>query len=149
MSTTHPAPPSGYDPTNPDKKHPDTIHVHPVKSNNDIEYVSDVGDGDSGRDMEKRTSLDEVYDGQGDIDHDVDPHTLKHLIRKIDWRLIPVLIAMYAVSLVDRTNLAIARQANNNYMDEELGTDIGDRYSIVTLVFFIPYIIFELPVSIL
>lgn len=30
-------------------------------------------------------------------------------------------------------------------MDKELGTYIGDRYSIITLVFFVPYIIFEIP----
>lgn len=30
-------------------------------------------------------------------------------------------------------------------MDRDLGTDQGSRYSIITLVFFIPYIIFEIP----
>lgn len=30
-------------------------------------------------------------------------------------------------------------------MDRDLGTNLGDRYSIITLVFFIPYIIFEIP----
>lgn len=30
-------------------------------------------------------------------------------------------------------------------MDRDLGTNQGDRYSIITLVFFIPYIIFEIP----
>lgn len=44
-----------------------------------------------------------------------------------------------------RTNLAIARSANEVKMDREIGTNQGDRYSIITLVFFIPYIIFEIP----
>ena len=43
------------------------------------------------------------------------------------------------------TNLAIARSANDVRMDREIGTNQGDRYSIITLVFFIPYIIFEIP----
>jgi fucose permease len=30
-------------------------------------------------------------------------------------------------------------------MDADLETNIGDRYSIVLLVFFIPYFIFEIP----
>ncbi|GMK56062.1 hypothetical protein CspeluHIS016_0211180 [Cutaneotrichosporon spelunceum] len=86
---------------------------------------------------------------QKDIDAGIDPVYLKRLQRKIDWRLIPVLSLMYAISLIDRTNLAIARAANNYYMDKELALDINDndnnRYSIISLVFFIPYIIFEIP----
>lgn len=81
------------------------------------------------------------------IDEGMDPVAVKKLTRKIDFRLIPVLSAMYAISLIDRTNLAIARAANNNHMNTELGTGTGDRYSIITLIFFIPYIIFEMPVS--
>ncbi|BEI85743.1 hypothetical protein CcaverHIS002_0600300 [Cutaneotrichosporon cavernicola] len=86
---------------------------------------------------------------QKDIDAGIDPVYLKRLQRKIDFRLIPVLSLMYAISLIDRTNLAIARAANNNHMDKELGLDINNnnnnRYSIITLVFFVPYIIFEIP----
>ncbi|KLT43192.1 MFS general substrate transporter [Cutaneotrichosporon oleaginosum] len=66
-------------------------------------------------------------------------------MRKVDWRLIPILSAMYCVSLIDRTNLSLARQANNMHMDKELGTNLGNRYSIITLIFFVPYIIFEVP----
>ncbi|KLT43898.1 MFS general substrate transporter [Cutaneotrichosporon oleaginosum] len=71
---------------------------------------------------------------------------VKRVTRKVDWRLIPMLILMYAISLIDRTNLSVARTANDNKFDEELGTD-GDnnRYSIITVLFFVPYIIFELP----
>lgn len=54
---------------------------------------------------------------------------------------------MYCVSLIDRTNLSLARQANDIYMDTELGTNIGDRYSMITIFFFPPYILLELPVS--
>jgi fucose permease len=34
-------------------------------------------------------------------------------------------------------------------MAADLALTVGDRYSIITLVFFIPYIIFELPSNIL
>lgn len=84
----------------------------------------------------------------GDLDEGFDPAEVKRVTKKIDRRLIPVLSMMYAISLIDRTNLAIARAANNNHMDKELGTGgDNDRYSIITLTFFVPYIIFELPVS--
>lgn len=34
-------------------------------------------------------------------------HREKELIRKVDWRLLPVLGALYAVALVDRINVCI------------------------------------------
>lgn len=82
-----------------------------------------------------------------DIDQGFDPDLVKRTVRKIDWRLIPILSAVYTISLIDRTNLSTARAANANQMDRDLGTHIGDRYSVITLIFFVPYIILELPVS--
>jgi hypothetical protein len=82
------------------------------------------------------------------IDEGFDPEVVKNLVRRVDWRLIPILSAMYFVSLVDRTNLSLARQANNEQMNIDL--DLGgtnNHYSIATLLFFVPYIIFEIPVS--
>jgi hypothetical protein len=82
-----------------------------------------------------------------DIDFGFAPEVVKKLTRKIDHRLIPVLSMMYGISLIDRTNLAIARAANDGYMNTELGLKDNDRYSIITLIFFVPYIILEIPVS--
>lgn len=48
---------------------------------------------------------------------------------------------------MDRANLSLARAANQNQMVKDLRLDIGQRYSIATLAFFIPYIILEVPVS--
>lgn len=42
---------------------------------------------------------------------DIDAFTAKEqsrIIRKVDWRLVPVLGILYAVSLVDRNNLGTA-----------------------------------------
>ncbi|CAK9785899.1 unnamed protein product [Cutaneotrichosporon oleaginosum] len=79
------------------------------------------------------------------VDEGFDPAFLRSTVRKVDWRLIPILTAMYCVSLIDRTNLSLARQGNEMHMDRELGTNLGNRYSIITLTFFVPYIIFEIP----
>lgn len=54
---------------------------------------------------------------------------------------------MYCISLLDRNNLAIARSANGNVMNRQLQLDKGNHYSVVALVFFITYIILEIPVS--
>ena len=49
---------------------------------------------------------------------------------------------MYSISLVDRTNLGLAMVAG---MEEDLRLDVGTRYTIVVMVFFVAYIIFEIP----
>lgn len=68
-----------------------------------------------------------------DIDEGYDPGFIKRVTRKIDLRLIPILSLMYCISLIDRTNLSITRQANEMRMNKELML-IGNRYSIATIV---------------
>lgn len=70
----------------------------------------------------------------------------KDIIHRVDRRLLPILGLMYAVSLIDRTNMSNARIAG---MQEELQLGVGERYSIALLVFFIPYFLFELPSNII
>ncbi|KAI1846371.1 hypothetical protein JX266_007576 [Neoarthrinium moseri] len=62
--------------------------------------------------------------------------------RKVDWRLIPILGVLYSIAGLDRVNLSNARVAG---MNQDLQFDIGDRYSIALLVFFITYFLFEIP----
>jgi MFS family permease len=85
------------------------------------------------------------------------------IVRKIDLRLLPTLAVIYAFALIDRVNLPNVShipgilseqtvtdiaQARIAGMDDDLGLSIGDRYSILTMVFFIPYIIFQFPANI-
>ncbi|OJJ07923.1 hypothetical protein ASPVEDRAFT_143268 [Aspergillus versicolor CBS 583.65] len=49
---------------------------------------------------------------------------------------------MYSISLIDRLNLGLAYVAG---MREDLQLDVGTRYTIVVMVFFVAYIIFEIP----
>ncbi|KAL1745038.1 major facilitator superfamily domain-containing protein, partial [Schizophyllum fasciatum] len=62
--------------------------------------------------------------------------------RKIDMRMLPLLGALYALALVDRSNLSVARVAG---LDGDIATltilqglSIGARYSIVSLIYFVP-----------
>ncbi|PWN34564.1 MFS general substrate transporter [Meira miltonrushii] len=80
-----------------------------------------------------------------DPDEGFDPDFLKKTIRKIDWRLVPFLAACYSISLIDRTNISLARAAG---MNAALKLNVGDRYSIAVLSFFIPYILLEFPSNI-
>ncbi|OCL01879.1 MFS general substrate transporter [Glonium stellatum] len=66
----------------------------------------------------------------------------KKVIRKIDVRLLPILGLMYSISLVDRNNLGLALVAG---MQEDLQLHTGTRYTIIVMVFFIAYILFEIP----
>lgn len=60
-------------------------------------------------------------------------------------RLLPVLATIYSFALIDRVNLPNARIAG---MDEDLGLSIGNRYTLITMIFFVPYVIFQFPANI-
>ncbi|KAK9786222.1 putative Transporter [Seiridium cardinale] len=62
--------------------------------------------------------------------------------RRIDRRLLPILGIMYSISLIDRTNLGLALVAG---MQEDLGLGVANRYTIVVMLFFVTYIVFEIP----
>lgn len=103
-----------------------------VHEHNHVEYADAA-------EIERKADL-EAEQGHlnENIDEGFDPALVKRTSRKIDWRLIPILTAMYCVSLIDRTILSLARQANEMHMDKQLGTNLGSRYSIITMIFFIP-----------
>ncbi|RDB25089.1 hypothetical protein Hypma_007609 [Hypsizygus marmoreus] len=63
-------------------------------------------------------------------------------MRRVDLWLLPLLGMLYALALIDRTNLGVARITG---MDRDLKLSKGARYSIVSAVYFVPYIIFQLP----
>ncbi|KAF8918208.1 major facilitator superfamily domain-containing protein, partial [Mucidula mucida] len=58
--------------------------------------------------------------------------------RRVDLRLLPLLGLLYALALIDRTNLGIARVTG---LDHDLKLSVGARYSIVSCIYFVP----ELP----
>ncbi|EAU83959.1 hypothetical protein CC1G_09841 [Coprinopsis cinerea okayama7 len=80
------------------------------------------------------------------LDAHYDPGFVKKTIRMVDWRMLPLLGLLYAVALIDRTNLGIARTAG---MQEDLRLDIGERYSIASMIYFVPYILFQIPANLI
>lgn len=69
-----------------------------------------------------------------------DPHAVKKIRRKVDFRLLPILTIMYAVSLMDRTNMGNLAIAG---MRKDLNILTGLGYNICNLCFFITYIVFQ------
>ncbi|KAL4930119.1 major facilitator superfamily domain-containing protein [Aspergillus undulatus] len=65
----------------------------------------------------------------------------KKLVRKIDFFLLPNIWIMYLLSYMDRTNIGNARLAG---MEEDLSLT-SSQYSIILVVFFIGYVVFEPP----
>jgi hypothetical protein len=68
-----------------------------------------------------------------------DPKLVKSVNRKVDWRLIPAVTAMYAVSLMDRNNLSNMVIAG---MTVDLDIVTGYGYNLSNMSFFITYTIF-------
>ncbi|KAJ5961145.1 Major facilitator superfamily domain general substrate transporter [Penicillium vulpinum] len=74
------------------------------------------------------------------------PQEQKKIIRRIDLRLVTMTGLAYCISLMDRTNLSMAAIAG---LKEELRLDIGQRYSIAVMMFFVPYILLQPPMTVI
>ncbi len=69
----------------------------------------------------------------------LDP-ALASAITKARWRLMPLLLVMYLIAMLDRTNIGFAKQA--------LHTEVGvsdAAFALGASVFFVTYAVFELP----
>ncbi|KAK7953352.1 hypothetical protein PG988_014046 [Apiospora saccharicola] len=81
-----------------------------------------------------------AYEHPIDSDEVYTEEEQRHIIHRIDRRLITVLSCLYIISLVDRINISAAAIAGSN---EDLGLQVGSRYSVIILMFFVTYIIFQ------
>ncbi|RWA11738.1 hypothetical protein EKO27_g3394 [Xylaria grammica] len=89
---------------------------------------------DVGPDNEKGESNTSDY---GELSVECPPHTTeRRLMTRVDWHLLPFVTVLYLLAFLDRVNIANARTFN-------LETDLA------LTIFFVPYIIFEIPSNIL
>ncbi|TEB30319.1 MFS general substrate transporter [Coprinellus micaceus] len=73
---------------------------------------------------------------------DIDPKFERRTMLWIDFRILPVLALVYSFNLIDRINLGAAYAAG---MGTDLELKVGSRFSIVTCIYFIPYILLQIP----
>ncbi|KAK5168292.1 uncharacterized protein LTR77_006861 [Saxophila tyrrhenica] len=73
---------------------------------------------------------------------DDDPKLLRRVKRKVDLRLTLVLALLYTCAFIDRSNLGNASIAG---MSDDLNLDVGNRYSIVAMIFFVGYALVDVP----
>lgn len=66
------------------------------------------------------------------------------ILRKVDYRLVPMLTVLYLLAFLDRGNIGNAKVAG---MTKTLGMT-GEQYNMALTVFFFPYAIFEVPSNI-
>ncbi|KAH8172435.1 major facilitator superfamily protein [Sarocladium implicatum] len=69
----------------------------------------------------------------------------KKVVRKIDMRVVPVLCSLYLMSFIDRANIGNAKIEG---MMEDLNLT-GDEYNIAVSIFFIGYVLLEIPSNVL
>ncbi|XMA13793.1 hypothetical protein WAI453_006584 [Rhynchosporium graminicola] len=72
------------------------------------------------------------------------PAEQRKIIHRVDRRLVTTLGALYACSLMDRTNLGAVNIAG---MSKALKLH-GTQYSLIVLIFFIPYVLFQPPATV-
>ncbi|KAJ0418910.1 major facilitator superfamily domain-containing protein [Aspergillus carlsbadensis] len=80
---------------------------------------------------------------QVDSELDLSPEEHGKTFRKVDFRLMPMLMALYLIANLDRANLGNAKI-------EGLEADLkmtGNDYNIANMMFFVPYILCEVPAN--
>ena len=69
----------------------------------------------------------------------------RRLMWKIDLHLVPPLCILYVLAFLDRVNIANARLYS---LEKDLGL-LGHQHNICLVMFFIPYVVFEIPANLL
>ncbi|KAF3937881.1 Sialin [Dactylella cylindrospora] len=94
--------------------------------------------------LEAGSDLVEEYPGH------VDPQKYgvneRRLMAKVDFRVVPVLCVLYLLAFLDRVNISNAALYG---LKEELDIVDGTKYNTVLVIFFVPYILFEIPSNII
>ncbi|RTE78869.1 hypothetical protein BHE90_006654 [Fusarium euwallaceae] len=98
----------------------------------------------------------EILDAADEVDYEADRETAltaltaeeeKRLIRKVDWRLVPLLCLLYLMKKIDENNASNARIMNKG-TDANILTELNitsDQYSLITILYTVPYILAEVP----
>jgi MFS family permease len=91
------------------------------------------------------TRIEKVLDN--DLDSFIeDPELDRRLNRKFDTKILPFLFGIWLFSFIDRSNIGNARIAG---LTTELGIAKGTKFNVALLVFYIPYILVDVPSNLL
>ncbi|KAL1610317.1 hypothetical protein SLS60_001983 [Paraconiothyrium brasiliense] len=106
------------------------------KITSSVEHTSDNGDAFKNNDKEATHIVASWREGTD---------AEKRLVRKLDWRILPCTWVLYTLGYLDRANIGNAKTGG---LERDFGlTD--SQYSIIVLLFFVSYLIFEVPANML
>ncbi|EAW12537.1 putative MFS transporter [Aspergillus clavatus NRRL 1] len=71
--------------------------------------------------------------------------TERKLMAKVDWHIVPCLCVMYLLAFLDRVNISNAAILG---LQEDLNIE-NTKYNTALTIFFVPYVLFEIPSNIL
>ncbi|OJD11893.1 hypothetical protein AJ78_07423, partial [Emergomyces pasteurianus Ep9510] len=91
--------------------------------------------------MEEKALETPVEQNAPDAD-EPDQRYVRKIRHKVDRRLISLAGVLFAISLLDRANVANANIAG---LSKALELNVGTRYSLIILIFFAPYVLAEIP----
>ncbi|THH33730.1 hypothetical protein EUX98_g439 [Antrodiella citrinella] len=94
-----------------------------------------MSSGESTTSLEKRSLPQDAEVAQQDIDKEW------KVIAKIDYRVVPALCILYLLAFLDRVNIANAALFG---LKEDLHLS-GNEYNTALVIFFVPYVLFEIP----
>lgn len=97
------------------------------------------GSSDQEKDVFESPNEKAMIDGK---DLEMSPEEYKHILSKLDWAIIPYCSLLYLLSFLDRVNIGQAAVAG---LRADLDMVTGNRYQIALSVFFIGYIVVEVP----
>ncbi|KAJ7099567.1 major facilitator superfamily domain-containing protein [Mycena belliarum] len=92
--------------------------------------------------LEKKESFGSLVQLEPDSVGEKFIHFERRTMRSVDLHIIPIVALLYSFALLDRINLGAARTAG---MGPALHLEVGARFSICTVIYFIPYIILQIP----
>lgn len=128
-------------PEEKEEKHPSLDHEAQKHHNKNVTVILDLEESTST--SSSKTLPSSPSNGES---FPFTPQDQKRIIRQIDLRVVLLLGAMYAVSLIDRSQIGLAMISG---MGTDLQLTVGARYNIINAVFFGPYVLFQLPSTVL
>ncbi|KAF2008009.1 MFS general substrate transporter [Amniculicola lignicola CBS 123094] len=97
--------------------------------------IEDIGEKDHG-----------FTDAQLEANHaEIQEAEAARVLKKVDFRLVPMLALLYLVAFVDRSNIGNAKIAG---MVKDLHMEQGLKYNTAVTLFFVPYVLLEIPSNI-
>ncbi|KAK3721289.1 hypothetical protein LTR37_003164 [Vermiconidia calcicola] len=76
---------------------------------------------------------------------DIDEKEQSRIFHKVDMRLVPMLASLYLIAQLDRANIGNAKIEG---LEASLGME-GNDYNIALMLFFVPYVLCEVPSNVL